>query len=60
VRAQINTKRGLAKRATEIPDDLTATNSDDSPRFPKVMMAANKIPKGKATGTKVKDRSPKN
>ena len=39
----------------KIPEDFMAINSKCSPKLPKVIMDANKIPNGKAIGTKVVD-----
>ena len=36
----------------EIPPDLIAVSSKNSPKFPKVMRVANKMAKGNAIGTK--------
>jgi hypothetical protein len=43
-----------------MPADLIAVNSELSPKFPNVMIAANKIPSGNAMGTRVVDNNPMN
>lgn len=47
-------------RSIEMPDDLMATSSEVSPRLPKVIMEANRIPNGSAMGTNVVESNPRN
>jgi copper(I)-binding protein len=53
-------RRGLKNLTIDAPDDLTATNSEVSPRLPKVINAAKRMPRGNAIGTKVVDNKPRN
>ena len=56
----MKTSNGLANLMIEIPAAFTAVSSELSPKLPKVMMAANNIPRGKAIGTNVVESSPIN
>ena len=55
-KAKIN--KGRMKRSSGIPEDLMATNSNDSPRFPKVMIAEKSNERGRAVGIQNNVTSP--
>ena len=48
---RLTTKSGRMNRSSEIPDDLTATNSMLSPRLPNVISDESNTARGKASGT---------
>ena len=47
--------RGAMIRCREMPADFRAISSEFSPRFPKVMMLASRIARGRAIGTRLAD-----
>lgn len=57
---KVNTNKGRMNRVKEIPAALMATNSNFSPRFPKVMIDEKSNAKGKAIGTQNKATNPTN
>ncbi len=57
---KVNTNNGRMKRVKEMPAALMATNSNFSPRFPKVMIEEKSKARGNAMGTQNKATNPTN